>query len=603
MAKGQILRSEIKDEYKWDLSTIYKDIDEFNKDLDLAKELVKEYSKYANIMMTSAKNLLNSISDDIKISRLINKLYMYAHLNSDSDTSNTYYQELKGKISNLDIEYSKISSFVLPTLLKEDYSKIEQFYAEEPKLLEHEFTFKNIFRYKDHILNEKEEKMLSVLSGALSNSEDIYDAFTNADMSFGTIKDENDEEVELTDTNYSKYIRSKDRRVRSDAFKLLLNTYSKYQNTFAKIISGDVKSSVAIAEIKNYPSALEASLFSDNIDTKVYNNLISSVHSNLEPLYHYFETKKQMLNLEEFHLYDTYTSVIPGDTREYTFDEAKEIVINALSVLGTDYINNLKKAFDEHWIDIYPNKGKASGAYSSGCYDTNPFVLLNFNGTLNDVSTLAHELGHSMHSYYSRQNNPYQYSNYKIFVAEVASTVNELLLANYLLQNSNDDKLKLVVLNDLLDMFKGTIYRQTMFAEFEKKMYDIEESNEVITHEVLSNIYYDLNKLYFGDKVIIDNEIRYEWMRIPHFYYNFYVYKYATGLSAACHIVKRILDGEENALTDYLNFLSCGGRDYPINELKITGVDMTEKSVVDSAIDMFKEYLSQFETLYKKVEK
>jgi len=603
MAKGQMLREEINDEYKWDLTTIYKNIDEFNKDYDLAKELIKDYSKYEKTMMTSAKNLLNSILDDIKISRLINKLYMYAHLSSDSDTSNTYYQELKGKISNLDIEYSKISAFVLPTLLKEDYSKIEKFYEEEPKLLEHKFTFENTFRYKEHILSENEEKMLSTLSGALSNSEDIYDVFTNSDMSIGTIKDENNEEIELTDTNYSRYIRSKDRRVRRDAFTLLLTTYSKYQNTFAKIISGDVKSSVAMAEIKNYPSALEASLFSDNIDKKVYDNLISSVHSNLEPLYHYFEMKRQMLNLDELHLYDTYTSVIPSDTKEYTFDEAKDIVIDALSVLGEDYINDLKNAFDERWIDIYPNKGKTSGAYSSGSYDTNPFILLNFNGTLNDVSTLAHELGHSMHSYYSRRNNPYQYSNYKIFVAEVASTVNELLLANYLLKNSSDDKLKLVVLNDLLDMFKGTIYRQTMFAEFEKKMYDIEESKEVITHEVLSNIYYDLNKLYFGDKVIVDNEIRYEWMRIPHFYYNFYVYKYATGLSAACHIVKRILNNEENALSDYLSFLSSGGRDYPLEELKIAGVDMTEKYVVDSAIDMFKEYLNEFETLYKRVEK
>ena len=452
-------------------------------------------------------------------------------------------------------------------------------------------------------MSEFEEKMLSTLSGALSNSEDIYDVFTNSDMSFGTIKNENNEDIELSDTNYSKYIRSKDRRVRSDAFKLLLTTYSKYQNTFAKIISGDVKSSVAIAEIKKYPSALEASLFSDNIDKKVYDNLIGSVHENLEPLYHYFELKKQMLNLDELHLYDTYTSVIPSDTKEYTFDEAKDIVINALSVLGDNYINDLKKAFTERWIDIYPNKGKTSGAYSSGSYDTNPFILLNFNGTLNDVSTLAHELGHSMHSYYSRRNNPYQYSNYKIFVAEVASTVNELLLANYLLKNSTDDKLKLVVLNDLLDMFKGTIYRQTMFAEFEKKMYDIEESKDVITHEVLSNIYYDLNKLYFGEKVVVDNEIRYEWMRIPHFYYNFYVYKYATGLSAACHIVKRILNNEENALADYLTFLSSGGRDYPLNELKIAKVDMTEKCVVDSAIDMFKEYLNEFETLYKRVEK
>ncbi len=603
MAKKQMLRSEISDSDKWDLTTIYKDIEDFNKDLELAKELIKKFSNHEKNMMNSAKNLLETILDDIKITRLINKLYMYAHINSDSDTSDTCYQELKGKVSNLDIEYSKISSFVLPSLLKEDYSTIENFYKEEPKLLEHKFTFENTFRYKDHVLSESEEKMISTLSGALGNSEEIYDVFTNSDMELGTIMDENNEEVELTDTNYAKYIRSKDRRVRHDAFLVLLNGYSKYKNAIAKMISGDVKANVALAEIKKYPSALEASLFSDNIDKKVYDNLIDSVHNNLQPLYDYFELKRKMLGLDELHLYDTYTSVISESTREYIFDEAKDIVINALSVLGDEYINDLSKAFDERWIDIYPNKGKVSGAYSSGSYDTNPFVLLNFNGTLDDISTLAHELGHSMHSYYSRRDNPYQYSGYKIFVAEVASTVNELLLANYLLNNSNDDKLKLVVLNNLLDMFKGTIYRQTMFAEFEKKMYDIEENKNVITHEALSNIYYDLNKLYFGDKVIVDDEIRYEWMRIPHFYYNFYVYKYATGLSASCHIVKRILNKEENALEDYLSFLSSGGSNYPLEELKIAGVDMTNKEVVESAIDMFKEYLSDFKTLYDKIKK
>ena len=598
---AQVSRSEINNNDKWDLTTIYKNIEDFNKEYDLAKKLVSAFSKHEKSMMNSAKDLLCTIEDDIKISRVINKLYMYAHLNSDSDTSNTFYQELKGKVSNLDIEYSKISAFVLPSLLKEDYSKIEKFYVDEPKLLEHKFTFENTFRYKNHVLNESEEKMLSTLSGALGNSEEIYDIFTNSDMEFGIIRDENNEEVELTDTNYAKYIRSKDRRVRHGAFNLLLKTYSKYKNAIAKMISGDVKANVAIAEIKKYPSALEASLFSDNINKKVYDNLIDSVHNNLNPLYYYFELKRGMLGLDELHLYDTYTSVISESTKEYTFEDAKDIVIKALSVLGDNYITDLKKAFDEHWIDIYPNKGKVSGAYSSGSYDTNPYVLLNFNGTLNDISTLAHELGHSMHSYYSRKNNPYQYSNYKIFVAEVASTVNELLLANYLLNTSNDDKLKLVVLNDLLDMFKGTIYRQTMFAEFEKKMYEIEENKNVITHEVLSNIYYDLNKLYFGDKVVIDDEIRYEWMRIPHFYYNFYVYKYATGLSAACHIVKRILNKEPSALEDYLSFLSSGGRDYPLEELKIAGVDMTKREVVDSAIDMFKDYLDEFETLYNKI--
>ena len=603
MAKNQKLRSEIDPKYQWDLSTIYKNIDEFNKDYELASNLISKFSIHQNNMMESATNLLQTIEDDHKLARIITKLYMYAHLNSDSDTTNTTYQELKGRVENLDNDYDKVSSFMIPALLKYDYSKIEEFYKVEPKLLEHRFNLENIYRFKDHVLTEHEEEMLSTLNPIFGTSEDIYDAFTNSDLSFGYIKDENNEDVELTESTFSKFLRSKDRRVRKDAFKKMYETYGSYKNTIAKILVGEIKSNVAVDEIRKYPSSLEACLFSDNISKEVYDNLIHTIHENLEPLYHYFNLKKKMLKVDELHLYDTYVSVIPENNKEYTFDEAKNIVIHALQVLGEDYIKDLQKAFNERWIDIYENKGKVSGAYSSGSYDTNPFILLNFNGTLDSVSTLAHELGHSMHSYYSRLNNPYQYSGYKIFVAEVASTVNELLLANYLLNNSNDNKLKITILNNLLDMFKGTIYRQVMFAEFEKIIYEKEEAKEVLTHEVLSNIYYDLNKQYFGNNVIIDDEIRYEWMRIPHFYYNFYVYKYATGLSAACHIVKRILNKEEDAVHSYLEFLSSGGRDYPLEELKIAGVDMTDKKVIESAISMFKEYLEEFEDLYNKISK
>lgn len=603
MAKKQRLRSEIEEQYKWDLTTIYKDINAFEKDYSEVEKLIQNYKHHEQDMMKSATNLLEAINDDIKISRLINKLYMYAHLNRDSDMTDTKYQELYGRVSNLDNEYSKVSSFMIPTLLKEDYSKIEQFYKDEPLLLEHKFNLENIFRYKDHVLTDKEERIITAFAQVLGNSEEIFNVLTDSDMQFGFIKDEKGEEVELTNSSYSRLLKSENRETRKNAFMRLYEVYASYKNTIAKILAGDVKANATISSIKNYPSSLEASLFEDNIKKEVYDNLINTVHDNFEPLYHYFELKRKMLGLDELHLYDTYASVISDSTKEYTFDEAKDLVIKALSVLGEDYIKDLNKAFDERWIDIYPNKGKISGAYSSGSYDTNPFLLLNFDGTLNDVSTLAHELGHSMHSYYSRGNNPYQYSNYKIFVAEVASTVNELLLANYLLNNSDDDNLKLVVLNNLLDTFKGTIYRQVMFAEFEKKMYEVEENKGILTHEVLSNIYYDLNKQYFGKKVVVDDEIRYEWMRIPHFYYNFYVYKYATGLSAACHIVKGILNNEENAKENYLKFLSSGGRDYPLEELKITGVDITKKEVVESAISMFKDYLEEFESLYNKIKK
>jgi len=354
------------------------------------------------------------------------------------------------------------------------------------------------------------------------------------------------------------------------------------------------------AKILNFNSSLEASLYSDNVSTDVYNNLIDTVNNNLHILYKYYDLKKEVLELDELHLYDIYLELIKELDKEYSYEEAKELVINALSVLGDDYINNLKKAFDEKWIDVYNNVGKRSGAYSSGFYDTNPFVLLNYESKLKDVSTLAHELGHSMHTYYSCKNNTYNNSSYKIFVAEVASTVNELLLNKYLLKHSTDDKEKLYILNSLLELFKGTIFRQVMFAEFERDMHKKHENGEILTHDLLSNEYYKLNQKYFGPNVVVDEQIKYEWERIPHFYYNFYVYKYAIGLSAACYIVDGILNNRENALENYLNFLKSGGSDYPVNELKIAGVDITSPEVIESAIKTFDNTINEMKKLIKK---
>ena len=352
-----------------------------------------------------------------------------------------------------------------------------------------------------------------------------------------------------------------------------------------------------LAKLKKYNSSLEAALFGDNINIEVYDNLIKTVRNNLDVLYKYFKLKKDVLKLDDFHLYDQYVDLVEENTKKYSFEEAKELVINALSVLGKDYITNLTKAFDERWIDVYNNKGKRGGAYSSGFYDTKPYILLNYEGTINDVSTLAHELGHSMHTYYSCLNNPYQYSSYQIFVAEVASTVNELLLNFYLLNNSSCKEEKKYILSNLMDLFKATIYRQTMFAEFEKNMHQLKEQGNVLTNEVLCDNYYKLNLDYFGTDVVVDDLIKYEWERIPHFYYNFYVYKYAIGLSCACYIVDNILNKKENALENYLKFLSSGGSDYPACELKIAGIDVTKKEVIESAIKMFDNFIEQFKTL------
>lgn len=594
-------RSMIETKDKWDLSLIYKTQKDFEEELEITKNLILEYrKKYENHTMDNANIFYNSIIDSLEISRKLDKLYVYASMKSDEDVSNNDNQELKNKVINL-YDLATANMFFIDTeLLKEDYARLEKFYQDEPKLLEHEVNIKDTFRYKKHTLSDIEEKLLSNISKAFGNDEQTYGYLTDSDMTFGTIKNEDNKEVELTDTNYSIYIKSKDRRVRKEAFDALYNHYKQFKNTITSTFDGSIKQSVSIAKLRKYNSAFESSLFKDEISIDVYNTLVNTIHENLNIFHKYYDLKKKVLNLDEFHLYDVYVEMVKDYDKKYSFDEAKQIVINALSVLGNDYIETFKKAFDEKWIDIYPNKNKRGGAYSGGSYDTKPYILLNYQGTLNDVSTLAHEGGHSMHSYYTRTNQPIQYGDYPIFVAEVASTVNEILLAKYMLKNSTSKEEKLVILNQLLELFKGTIYRQVMFSEFEKYAYDLVENDDVITSDKLCDKYYQLNKLYFGDNVVVDDLIRYEWEKVPHFYYNFYVYKYATGISAACKIVDGILNNEKDALDNYLNMLKSGSRQNPLDTLKIAGVDMTDKEVYESAIKMFDETIEEFKTLIEK---
>lgn len=594
----QKLREEISNEYKWDLEAIYKNKEEFEDELKKIEQEIDKIDKYKDILMESSSNLLECLELDTNISRRLSKAHTYANCYFDSDTGNASYQEMLGKVNNLYQKYSEKISFIEPSILKCDYNTIQKYMEEAPSLKSYERNLKEIYRFKKYILSDNEEKIISNLEKALDSSSTTYESLTDTDMTYGNIIDENGESVELTDSNYNKYIKSNDRRVRKEAFDELYRVYSNFKNTICSTIKGNIEANTSIAKIRGYNSAIEASLFSDNIDVSVYNNLIDTVSNNLSSLFKYYDLKKKILGLDEMHLYDTYVSIINEKPREYTFDEAKELVKKALSVLGDKYINDLNNAFTEKWIDIYNNKGKRGGAYSGGSYDTYPYVLLNFEGTLNDVSTLAHELGHSMHSYYSRLNNSYQDSNYKIFVAEVASTVNELLLSKYLLKNTSDKREKLIILNNLLDLFKATIFRQTMFAEFEKNIYEKHEKGEILTAELLCNDYYELNKKYFGNSVYVDDEIKYEWERIPHFYYYFYVYKYATGLSAACYIVNGILSGSKDALDNYLKFLTLGGSMDPLDELKVAGIDMTKPDSILSAIHMFDEILEEFEQLY-----
>ncbi len=591
----QKLRDEVSNDYKWDLTKIYKTDEEWNKDYQKLESEITKIKDYTNFI-ESSENLYKFLIFNEKIERLLNKLYYYAHLNFDVDTLNDKYQEMNQKMVDMLDYFNELTSFVIPTFLKIDYSKIQQYINELPSLKEYEFTLEQIYREKEHTLDEEKEHMLALLGKNLSNPGSTFEALTDSDLTFGNITVDG-KEVELTESNYGKYISSFDRDIRKKVFERLFTTYSNFKTTITSIYNGDIDANISVAKIRNFNSALEASLYNDNIEKTVYENLIKTVHNNLNVLYDYYDLKKKVLNLDELHIYDIYTPMIKVDKQDYSFEEAKNLVLDTISIFGEEYKENALKAFNEKWIDVYNNKGKRSGAYSSGFYDTAPYMLLNFENRINDVFTLAHELGHSMHTYFSCKNNSYNNSGYKIFVAEVASTVNELLLAKNLLKKSNSKEEKLNILNRLLELFKSTIYRQTMFAEFEKKIYELRESGNVLTSETICKEYYELNKLYFGNNVVVDDLIKYEWERIPHFYYNFYVYKYATGLSAACYIVKNILDNKENAKENYLKFLKSGGSMYPLDELKLAGVDMNKPEVVESAISMFKETIEEFKTL------
>ena len=598
MENKEKLRNEVDDNYKWDLSVIYKNNNEWEKDYELAKKEIIKINNYKNSFLNSANDFYEFLKYDEKTDRLLNKLYMYSHLNYDSDTTNDVYKKMDNQIIDLFNEYEQLSSFIVPNILKQDYSLFEKFFKENDKLKEYKFFIDEIYRYKSHTLDTDKEEMISILSRGLSGGSDIFSSLTDSDMKFDDITLEDGKKVNFNESNYTVFITSKNRDIRKQAFTLLLEGYSKYKNTFASCYSNYVDSNIALAKIYNYDSAISASLFSDNVSEDIYNNLINTVNNNLDVLYKYYDLKKKVLKLDEFHLYDVYANLVDECDKYYSFEEAKKLVLESLSVLGDEYNKVLNKAFDERWIDVYHNKGKTSGAYSSGFYDTNPYVLLNYEGKLNDVSTLAHELGHSMHTYFSCKNNPYEYSSYKIFVAEVASTVNELLLSNYLLNNSNNKNEKLNVINHILELFKGTIFRQTMFAEFEALMHKKREEKEVLTSTYLTENYYKLVKKYFGPNVVCDDLIKHEWSRIPHFYNDFYVYKYATGLSAACYIVEGILSDKEKAKENYFKFLKSGGSMYPIDELKLAGVDMNDKEVVQSAINMFSDFIDEFESIY-----
>ena len=592
-------RCDVRVEDTWDLSKIFSSIEEFNNTYDSVKEEILDFIKYKDYDLTNKDNLLEVLDKSYEIERVLDRLSAYTSLLFDEDTTNSDSLSLKGKVSNLYDLYNNNSYFIVPNLLKIDYSVIKGMMSDE-RVKEYERVLDNIYRYKKYTLSDKEEELLSKIGKMLGNNYDTYEMIKDADITFDNIM-VNGEERELNNSNYTLYIEDKNRDVRKSTFKSLYKTYKQFKESFASTLYGNVKEDVVSAKIRGYSSAIEESLYHDELNMSVYNNLINTINKNLNVVYKYYDLKKEILGLDELHLYDVYTPIVVDYDKKYDFEEAKKLVLDTVSVLGEDYVNTLRQGYIDRWVDIYPNKGKRTGAYSGGCYDSYPYILLNYQNKYDDVSTLIHESGHSMHSYYSRSANSYPYGYYSIFVAEVASTVNELLLSKYMYKHSKDKKEKLFILNRLMALFRATLYRQTMFAEFEKDIYDMVENDEVLTSDLLCDKYYEINKKYFGNNVVIDDEIRYEWERIPHFYYNFYVYKYATGLSAACYIVNRILSGEDNAVEDYINFLKCGKSKSPLDSLLVAGVDLSDSKVIEEAIKMFDDTIDEFRKLYKEV--
>ena len=592
-------REKIDKKYKWNLEKIYKTNEDFIEELEYITKKQEDIVKYKGIILKSSENLYNLLKDMNDYDMILSKLYVYAKMRLDEDSNKNIYKDYVGRIENTLTRFSTLTSFIQPELLNSDYELVLKYILENDKLETYKKLLQDIYRYKSHTLTNKEEHILASLSKVLNLSEQTAYYLRNADMKFGKIIDENGKKQELTDSNYSIYIKSKNRKVRKSAFKEMFKTYKSLVNTYASLLGGTVELNNETAKLRKYNSSLEMSLYNDDIDVELYDKLIKNVHKGLPFLFKYYKLKKQVLNVNELHIYDVYAELSEKSDKKYEYEEAKKIIKKALSVFGDEYISIIDKAFSENWIDVFENKGKKSGAYSWGAYTTDPYILTNYNYDYNSVSTLAHELGHSVHSYLSNHNNTYHESGYPIFLAEIASTVNELLLAYYILDNTDDINEKKYIISNMLELYRATIYRQTMFAEFEKEIHEKNMQGLVLTSETLSDIYYDKIKTYFAKNIKIDEEIKYEWARIPHFYDSFYVYKYATGLSIASYIVKRIRSNDTEFKNKYINLLKSGGKDYPLELLKKCDIDVLNDNIVYEALESFNELIDK-EYVYEK---
>ncbi len=590
-------RSEIAPQDTWDLEALYATDEVWEADRKKAEELLDAFQKLEGTLGQSPAHLKEALDQYFALMRVVENVYVYAQHRRDQDTADAYYQKMAMQAEDLLVKTEGSIAFVNPEILSLSEEWVDQALEQEKGLGFYRRILKEIFRMKSHTRNGEAEGILARASDLGNAPSSIFHMFDDADLKYPSIKDENGEEVPLTDSSLVPLMESSDRRVRREAFQAYYKVREQFKNTSAAIFSANVKQALFFTRERSYPSSRARYLDQSNIPEAVYDSLIETVHQNMDKMYRYVAIRKKMLGVDELHMYDVYAPLLPESTASYTFEEAKKIVAEGLKPMGQEYLDILKEGFENRWIDVYENEGKRSGAYSGGSYDSHPYVLLNYRGTLDNVFTLAHEMGHSVHSYYSRKNQPYAYSDYKIFVAEVASTCNEALLIHDLLKKTSDKAMKMTLINHFLDKFKGTIYRQTMFAEFEYLMHQKAQKGKPLTAQEISSTYLELNQLYFGPDMVSDQEIALEWSRIPHFYTPFYVYQYATGFSAAIALSNKILDEGAPAVERYKTFLKGGSSMDPIDLLKTAGVDMTTSQPVQAALDVFGSLVDQMEEM------
>ena len=593
-------RNEINEKDTWDLSTIFETDKKWEEELALLTEDTKEAARLEGHLLDSAESLLNITERYLDLSRRLEKLYVYAHMKNDQDTRVAKYQEYYAKAMTLYSQLDQVFSFYEPEFMAITEEQYQNFLAEEPKLQPYKHFFDKLLQNKDHVLSQREEELLAGAGEIFGAASETFAILDNADIVFPFVKDEDGNEVQLSHGVYIRLVESKNREVRRGAYEALYSTYEQYQHTYAKTLQTNVKVQNYRAKVRNYKSAREAALAANFVPESVYDNLVSAVRKHLPLLHRYLSLRSKILGIPDLKMYDVYT---PLSSVEYsfTYEEALKKAEEALAVLGEDYLSRVKRAFSERWIDVYENQGKRSGAYSGGSYDTNAFMLLNWQDNLDNLFTLVHETGHSMHSSYTRETQPYVYGDYSIFLAEIASTTNENILTEKLLQEVQDDATRFAILNNFLDGFRGTVFRQTQFAEFEHAIHQADQNGEVLTSEFLNNLYADLNQEYYGLSKEDNPQIQYEWARIPHFYYNYYVYQYSTGFAAASALAEKIVHGSQDDRDRYIDYLKAGKSDYPLNIMRKAGVDMEKEDYLNDAFSVFERRLDEFEALVEKL--